>query len=371
MTLFEQHIEQFNSYAGHEFVVKFLDPTVHEAGQEVSFVKGVKDEKAIVSYSAALGMYVTQVTKDEELQNKVASKTAICESLSGEKFAKCFKQKFSEEMTRAEKELSKTKLYSDMMSYKLRNYTCDDTTMESSLPDRSMTFMSDGVSYNTDILLDMPSAKIWTANDFISEDECSILREFGLPRLVTATVAGEDGKAQISQHRKAQQAAFRDPSDPLSLLRKKILAMTNLVAGYDLEIQGQEDFTIIQYNKDDEYTSHCDGSCDGTAYHPGGRVASALMYCQVADIGGGTTFTKAGVFVKPVKGMATFFSYRGPDGLMDVGYTEHSGCRVVEGEKWITTFWMRDGVSDKRPWNNFDPYGIVTDYSEVEVTAIA
>jgi 2OG-Fe(II) oxygenase superfamily len=362
---------QLSSYAGHEFVVKFLDPAVHKAGQEVTFIKGVKDEKAIINYSSDAGMYVTQITKDDELLDKVTSKTAICDSLLGDEFTKCFKQKFSEELIRADDELSKTKLYRDMMSFKLRNYTCDDTAMKTSPPDRSMTFLSDGAAYNTDILLDMPSAKIWTAKDFISEEECNILHEFGLPRLTTATVAGDDGKAQISKHRKAQQAAYRDPSDPLLPLRKKILAMTNLVTGYDLKIQGQEDFTIIQYNKDDEYNSHCDGSCDGSAYNPGGRVASALMYCQVADVGGGTTFTKAGVFVKPVKGMATFFSYRGSDGLMDVGYTEHSGCRVVEGEKWITTFWMRDGVTDERPWNMYDPFGIVTDYTVVEVTAIA
>jgi hypothetical protein len=43
--------------------------------------------------------------------------------------------------------------------------------------------------------------------------------------------------------------------------------------------------------------------------------------------------------------MATFFSYKGPDGHMDEGYTEHSGCPVIKGEKWITTVWMREGVS--------------------------
>ena len=35
------------------------------------------------------------------------------------------------------------------------------------------------------------------------------------------------------------------------------------------------------------------------------------MYCKVARRGGGTTFTKADVFVKPTKGQATFFSYKG------------------------------------------------------------
>ena len=33
----------------------------------------------------------------------------------------------------------------------------------------------------------------------------------------------------------------------------------------------------------------------------------------------------------PKRGQATFFSYKGPDGRMDDGYTEHSGCPVLEG----------------------------------------
>jgi len=48
----------------------------------------------------------------------------------------------------------------------------------------------------------------------------------------------------------------------------------------------------------------------------------------------------------------------GPDGRMDDGYTEHSGCPVLEGEKWITTVWMRDGVDDAHPWTSYDPNGV-------------
>jgi hypothetical protein len=43
---------------------------------------------------------------------------------------------------------------------------------------------------------------------------------------------------------------------------------------------------------------------------------------------------------------------------MDDGYTEHSGCPVISGEKWITTVWMREGVSESNPWNAYDPSGI-------------
>ncbi len=55
--------------------------------------------------------------------------------------------------------------------------------------------------------------------------------------------------------------------------------------------------------------------------------------------------------------MATFFSYKDSAGFTDTGYTEHSGCPVIEGEKWITTVWMRHGVSIDEPSSMFDPTG--------------
>ena len=81
------------------------------------------------------------------------------------------------------------------------------------------------------------------------------------------------------------------------------------------------------------------------------------MYCQVPELGGGTTFTKANIFVRPMKNSATFFVYKGPDGNMDRGFTEHSGCPVVKGEKWITTAWLREGVTRERSWEKVDPSG--------------
>lgn len=57
--------------------------------------------------------------------------------------------------------------------------------------------------------------------------------------------------------------------------------------------------------------------------------------------------------------MATFFSYKGPDGRMEDGLTEHSGCPVIEGEKWITTLWMREGVDYEHTWEMYDPSGVL------------
>lgn len=42
---------------------------------------------------------------------------------------------------------------------------------------------------------------------------------------------------------------------------------------------------------------------------------------------------------------------------MDIGFTEHSGCPVIQGEKWITTVWMREGVDAEHTWAMYDPSG--------------
>ena len=69
--------------------------------------------------------------------------------------------------------------------------------------------------------------------------------------------------------------------------------------------------------------------------------------------------------MKPKKNAATFFSYYNPtDNKMDNGYSEHSGCPVLKGEKWISVAWMREGVTANRPWEIYDPSGVEILYTD-------
>jgi len=61
--------------------------------------------------------------------------------------------------------------------------------------------------------------------------------------------------------------------------------------------------------------------------------------------------------VKPRVGQAVMFGYLGEDGKMDDGLTEHSGCPILEGEKWVTTQWLRKGVDSHLTWHKVDPRG--------------
>lgn len=118
----------------------------------------------------------------------------------------------------------------------------------------------------------------------------------------------------------------------------------------------------LRYTPGQEYRPHCDGACDGSPHLHGGRVATMLMYCETADSGGATSFTKANLHVQPERLSAVFFSYKDKlpgegDAIMDDGLTEHSGCPVREGKKWVITQWMREGVSAEEGWEKFDPLG--------------
>ena len=38
---------------------------------------------------------------------------------------------------------------------------------------------------------------------------------------------------------------------------------------------------------------------------------------------------------------------------MDKGHTEHTGCPIREGTKWIATMWYREGMTAERGWEHF------------------
>lgn len=351
-----------NSYDTHQFLIKFLKDDKEYAGSK--FIKGPKEEVITVRFNeTTLQFNIRQATKYDDVMENIRAVAKSCSDLNGDEYTTCLANAVIDDVLKITDSKSKLKSHRDKISNRLRNYTCADDTMNTSKPiDTKMYYIGDN-EYRADIYLDMDSAKIWSIDNMISDEECDVLMEWGRPRLKRATVAAEDGSSIVSENRKAQQTSYNlhqvNPQrDPLWPLFNRILAITNSHGGFQMKPDGQEDFTIIQYNVDDQYTPHCDGSCDESLHNSGGRVATAVMYCKVAERGGGTTFTKADVFIKPTKGQVTFFSYRGSDKKMDEGYTEHSGCPVLEGEKWITTMWMRDGVSHEKPWTMFDPNGI-------------
>lgn len=263
-------------------------------------------------------------------------------------------------------------LFAERMADELRNYSCADSTRETTEALRSYSTLPDklsGVFQDVSVLLDAPNAQILHLRNFVSPSECEAVRSQvlstftdGLPRAMV-----EDSLTR-KPVRDPYRVAYNGGVDP-TLFNQEHTIRRVAQRALDLtaeqmpfisigSLEGQEPLGFIQYtDQGDEYRAHCDGSCDGSSYRNGGRVATVIMYCRVAEVGGGTTFSKSNVFVKPSVGDAVFFSYVGADGWTDFGLTEHSGCPVHRGEKWVLTQWIRQGVSASVTHKNFDALG--------------
>lgn len=349
-----------NSYDTHKFVAKFVDGNPDQT--QTIFAKGPHKETISIYWNASHGLSNVQYSKYDEFSDKVMNATKKCQSFDAKLYSECLSKELYQDIGATQRKIEEVSHYRDLISGKLRNYTCSDEKANATTPASTRQMKILGRSLEVQSLLEMAHARIWTVPNFVTDEECDILINHARPLLTRATVAADNGSNIYSDHRRAQQASYdshevNGRSDPLWNLYQRIFGFINANAQMRLSSVGQEGFTIIQYNPGDEYMPHCDGDCAGEAYTPRGRVATAVLYCRIPEKGGATTFSKADIYIKPKKGMATFFSYKGSDGFMDTGYTEHSGCPVVEGEKWIATVWMREGVSKDNPWYKYDPSG--------------
>jgi len=269
-------------------MVKFLDnskcPSQH---CNASFTKGPKEEVVTVSLDLETNnLKIIQTTKFDEVLDTIKQATKICDSLKGDSYSSCVASAIVDDINKLSDGKSIAEKYLTTAAARLRNYTCADDSLNDTEPIRKYDTMIGNKRYTIQVLQEIDNAKIWYVDDFITQDECDIFEKHGRPLLRRATVAGEDGHSVVSESRKAQQANyehhFRNPGkDPLWDLSQRILAMANGHGGFQMTYEGQEGFTIIQYNVDDQYTPHCDGDCDGSMHIKGGRVATALMYCKV------------------------------------------------------------------------------------------
>ncbi|CAE7851999.1 dpy-18, partial [Symbiodinium necroappetens] len=102
-----------------------------------------------------------------------------------------------------------------------------------------------------------------------------------------------------------------------------------------------------------EYRPHCDGGCGYEEVQLGMRVASSLLYCNVADQGGSTIFTKDATKFTPRRGDFLFFVYKSDPSFMSM----HAACPVLRGVKSTATQWYREGVRKGWTWEDVNDLG--------------
>lgn len=317
------------------------------------------DSKTIATKSASDLLETCKSNAKQQLASDPSSASTILETLSA-----CVQKGVADEIEKANEEIAFQAEVRKNMAASIENYTCADTTLNTTESKRTQYWENRKVH----VMLDRPASKVHVIDNFLTEEECQAVANTAEPILHDATVADGSGGSKLSESRKAKQAGIKvhwdkeAEGDLIAQLSRRVYNYVNHVLPFDIKEHGQEDLMSIQYfgrgpddDKPDRYMPHCDGDCTGLDFKMGSRMATIVMYCDVPEVGGATRFRNSNIHIKPTKYAATFFSYIDPVTMkMDSGFTEHSGCPVVEGTKRIVTQWVRLGVDTENPWNSFN-----------------
>jgi len=177
-------------------------------------------------------------------------------------------------------------------------------------------------------------------------EECQQMEALGGESMSMAYVSGGSTSRGRRTLSKNLNPDLSNNSSILTQLTYRFFEVARLATGFQLYPEGQEPVNWLFYKPGFEYRPHCDGGCGQWQVARGGRVASSLLYCAVADEGGGTVFPNDGIKLEPSVGDLLMFAYNSdPNSL-----SYHSACPVVRGRKLTATQWYREGVSMTRNW---------------------
>ena len=246
-----------NSYDSHVFVIKFVNPKLTF---EVDFAKLADPEVVTVTFSPGSGLVVEQRTKYDDMVANVDLALQTCADETGKVKSSCVAEQILGDHLKLEASKEHLKKISNKIAHKLRNYTCADPDLKTSdIINTHSLYVGDGngrpTKYIVNDMFEHTHSKIWTIENFATDEECAVLMRHGKPRLTRATVAAADGSNIVSEARKANQAVYdvKHKKDPLYALSNRILQIANRKNNMQLEHDGQESFTIIQYDENDEY----------------------------------------------------------------------------------------------------------------------
>jgi prolyl 4-hydroxylase len=177
----------------------------------------------------------------------------------------------------------------------------------------------------------------------MSAGECAELIELARPRLAPSTIVNPySGRDEVAAQRTSYGMFFR-------------LAETQLVARLDrrvselmqLPVENGEGFQVLYYPAGTEAAPHFDflepsnEANRASLARSGQRVSTLITYLNEVESGGETSFPELGLSVLPVRGNAVYFEYANDAGQVD-HRSLHAGNRVLSGEKWVATKWMRE-----------------------------
>jgi prolyl 4-hydroxylase len=104
-----------------------------------------------------------------------------------------------------------------------------------------------------------------------------------------------------------------------------------------------ENLQMQLYEYHQEYKPHFDFfNSNESVTIKNDRIATAIIYLNEGFSGGETWFPRLNLTVKPEIGKMLYFEYKYSRDINEL--TEHAGCPVLDGEKFIITSWIRESV---------------------------
>jgi hypothetical protein len=220
-------------------------------------------------------------------------------------------------------------------------------------PAKGLSSKTSMAGHKIEILRESPM--VATVRGFVTPDGCKDMlnNHAGLDGLVIAHVGSGGGSTSTSESRETLTNNMFINWNQDNILTRTAAATFDIVSellGTSVPYEGQEPVNFLHYVKGFEYKPHTDGYGEKT----GKRVATTLVYCEAATVGGGTVFPKGDppLRYQPGPGDMLYFEYQ-PNPMLQ----EHAACPVIEGNKSTLTQWHRLGVSPEVPWDKFEDWG--------------
>ncbi|XP_052786506.1 prolyl 4-hydroxylase subunit alpha-1-like [Mya arenaria] len=194
--------------------------------------------------------------------------------------------------------------------------------------------------------------------NLISDEEIEQFKELAVIRMKESRVSSS--MSTVRDVRVSETAWMADTVDPLiKRLGMRIQMITGLnVMQHLLPCADSESFQVLNYGIGGMYTDHHDyletpllsfgplpeEQSKGYPLYDllcGERTATWIYYLSNVQAGGNTVFTLLNITVPVVKGGAAFWYNIDRAGVHD-HWTEHAGCPVLIGSKWISNKWIRE-----------------------------
>ena len=168
----------------------------------------------------------------------------------------------------------------------------------------------------------------------------------------------KEGKSEKTPIRTS--SSFFDMNNKFQFVKQRVFETVRNKFWYlnNFSFQNLENIQIQRYEPGQEYKPHTDFfNKPNDKVLDNDRIATAILYLNDNFSGGETYFPNLKLKIQPEQGSLLYFEYKY---LYNLNYlTIHQGLPVIEGSKYIMTFWFRhqpyDYKSDKLTQGFWDP----------------